>query len=132
MLYWDPKYEVGIQVVDEQHKELFELVEALALAVEGNEEMDCGFLIARLEVYSLYHFTSEEQLMHKYEYPELESHMHEHHKFRMRILALKDHCLESNHKQARLELLEYLENWLVTHILEMDRKYIPYLKPHRN
>ena len=128
MLEWDSKYETGISAVDDQHKELFKMAKELSYAIETEEELDCGFLMAKLEVYSLYHFTSEEHLMQKYGYPDIEEHMKEHKKFRIKILAMKDRCLDDQHKEARIELLSYLENWLKTHTIEIDQKYVPYLK----
>lgn len=126
MIKWSEKYAVGIPVVDDQHKELFKLVEELAGAVKKGEEFDCGYLMARLEVYSLYHFTSEEQLMQKYGYPDIAEQLHEHKKFRLKILSLKEQCRQSDKLEARKTLLKYLGNWLKTHIMRMDLKYVPY------
>ncbi len=128
MLEWDSKYETGISAVDDQHKELFKLVGELSQAIDIDGKLDCGYLMARLEVYSLYHFTSEEHLMAKYAYPEIDEHKKEHKKFRVKILAMKDRCLDGQHKEVRIELLIYLENWLKTHTIEIDQKYVPYLK----
>jgi hemerythrin-like metal-binding protein len=128
MIKWNSKYAVGISVVDNQHKELFKLVGELSKAMKNDEELDCAYLMARLEVYSLYHFTSEEHLMQKYGYPDLEEHIREHKKFRLKILSVKDKCLSPDNIECRKMLLEYLENWLKTHTIKMDQKYVPYLK----
>ena len=63
MIAWDKKYSTGIGVIDEQHQELFKMANELADSIKNNTEIDRPYLIARLEVYSLYHFTSEEHLM---------------------------------------------------------------------
>ena len=128
MVKWDAKYETGIEAVDDQHRELFKLVGELSHAIGHHDELDCSFVMARLEVYSLYHFTSEEHLMMKYGYPELEQHKKEHHKFRVKILSVKEKCLADHSDDSRVELLKYLENWVQSHLIEMDHKYVPYLK----
>jgi hemerythrin len=128
MVEWDSKYETGIPAVDDQHKELFKLVGELSQAIDNDGELDCGYLMARLEVYSLYHFTSEEHLMAKYGYPELDEHKKEHKKFRVKILSMKDDCLDDESKEARKDLLQFLETWLTTHTVEIDQKYVPFLK----
>ena len=128
MVKWSKRYAVGIPVVDDQHKEFFRLIGELSDAVLKNEELDCRYLMARLEVYSLYHFTSEEHLMQKYQYPDIDKQIREHKIFRARILSLKEKCNESGELEAHKMLLEFLENWLKNHIIEMDRKYAPYLK----
>ncbi len=124
MVRWSSRYSVGIPAVDTQHKEIFKLVDEFSRAVKNNEELDMTFLIARLEVYSLYHFTSEEHLMRKYGYPEIDEHLREHKKFRRKILAVKGSAVTP---ETLKDLLAFLENWLKTHIIEMDHKYAPYL-----
>ena len=128
MIEWEAKYETGIDAIDDQHKELFKLVGELSSAIGHKEELDCGYVMARLEVYSLYHFTSEEHLMQKYGYPEIAEHLKEHHKFRVKILSVKEKCLTDHSDDTRAELLKYLEDWIQTHLIEMDHKYVPYLK----
>ena len=125
MVKWSSKYSVGVPAVDDQHKELFKLVNELTKAVKECEELDTSFLMARLEVYSLYHFTSEEHLMKKYGFPEIEDHMREHKKFRRKILSIKGSV---SMPESMQNLLLYLENWLKTHTLDSDQKYAPYLK----
>ena len=128
MVKWESKYETGIAAIDDQHKELFRLVGELERAIDYGEELDCSYLMARLDVYSLYHFTSEEHLMKKYGYPDIEKHIEEHKKFRIKILSMRENCQATGSKEARTELLLYLENWLTTHTFDIDQKYVPYLK----
>jgi hemerythrin len=125
---WDSKYETGIPAVDDQHKELFTLVGELSKAIENDLELDCAYLMARLEVYSLYHFTSEEHLMQKYDYPDIDEHIREHKRFRKKILSLKNNCMESKDVEDEKKLFQFLEDWITTHTIDMDQKYVPYLK----
>ena len=129
MKKWDSKYSVKVEVLDDQHKELFRLVNELSGAVENGEEIDKNYTMARLEVYSLYHFTSEEHLMQKYNYPQIKEHLHEHNKFRVQILKFKDQFLSGEAKDDRVagQVIEYLEDWIANHILETDKKYSPCL-----
>ena len=128
MVKWEPKYETGLAVIDDQHRELFKLAAELEHAINVEEKLDCEYMMARLEVYSLYHFTSEEHLMQKYGYPDIEEHKQKHHKFRMKILGMKENCLDTHGAACRQELLDYLEEWIQTHIIEVDHKYLPYLQ----
>ena len=62
---WKDEYSVGIDVIDEQHKKLFEISEVLANAIEINEIKD---ILLFLENYMEFHFNTEEALMKKYGY----------------------------------------------------------------
>jgi hemerythrin len=130
MEQWNSKFSVGLDVIDDQHKEFFKLVDELSEAVEQRQEIDKNYTMARLEVYSLYHFTSEEHLMKKYNYPELEDHLKEHKKFRVKILKFKDEFIDCTGKDNKVadEIVEYLENWITNHILDTDKMYSPYLE----
>ena len=129
MVEWSEKYRIGIDAVDDQHKELFRLAGELSRSIQEDLELDKSFLVARLEVYSLYHFTSEEHLMEKYNYPELKDHLKEHKKFRVKILKFKDEFINCTGKVNKVagEIVEYLENWTLNHILDTDKMYSPYL-----
>ena len=126
---WSSKYSVKVPVIDNQHKEIFRLIEELTEAVKQNIEIDKSYTIARLEVYSLYHFTTEEHLMKKYNYPEIEDHLNEHKKFRVKILRFKNVFLDSKDEDDKIawEIIDYLEDWITSHILVTDKKYSPYL-----
>ena len=126
---WSSKYSVKVPVIDNQHKEIFRLIEELTEAVKQNIEIDKSYTIARLEVYSLYHFTTEEHLMKKYNYPETEDHLKEHKKFRVEILRFKNVFLESKDEEGKIaeKIIDYLEDWINSHILVTDKKYSPYL-----
>ena len=128
MIKWSENYRIGIDAVDDQHKELFRLTGELSRSIQEDSELDKSYLVACLEVYSLYHFTSEEHLMAKYNYPDINEHIKEHKKFRIKILALKAKYLESTDKEVAKELAKFLEDWLQKHTIELDRKYLPYIK----
>ena len=124
MIEWSKKYSTGINVIDEQHQELFKLANELYDSINNDLEMDRPYVIARLEVYSLYHFTSEEHLMSKCGYNEMDRHLGEHKKFRRRILKLKKRFLEEEGKETANEFLNFIADWLNHHIMEIDQKYV--------
>lgn len=126
---WSQKFSVDIPFIDGQHQELFKLVEELSTAVEQGLEIDKSYTMARLEVYSLYHFTSEEHLMKKYDYPGMDSHLKEHKEFRVKIMRFKNEFLEGGEQDEKMarEIVKFLENWIASHILVIDKKYSPYL-----
>ena len=127
MIKWSEKYRVGIDAVDDQHKELFRLTGELSESIDRDAELDKNYLIARLEVYSLYHFTSEEHLMEKYNYPDFEKHKQEHKTFFSEINSFKTKHKEGAPLLAR-NILLYLSGWFRKHIVENDKKFGKFLE----
>ena len=68
-LFWDKKYETGIDVIDFQHKILLERTNDLIELVNKNETQDNMFpILIFLEDYTHYHFDTEEQFFDSFDY----------------------------------------------------------------
>lgn len=68
-LFWDKKYETGIDVIDFQHRILLERTNDLIELVNKNETQDNMFpILIFLEDYTLYHFDTEEQFFDSFDY----------------------------------------------------------------
>ena len=59
-------------------------------------------------------------------YPEYKTHVLEHVQFIMKTLELSLNIKEGTEERAG-ELLNYLKDWYSSHVLGVDRHYIPYL-----
>ena len=89
---WDDRYSVGIQLIDDQHKELIKLTNRLYIDCltggEGTQDY-FKFALRRTMDYIEYHFSSEEQLLEKMRYPDRQNHKKQHEDFfRMPRLTL--------------------------------------------
>lgn len=120
---WLPEYSVKIDAIDEQHKELVNILNRLFIAVsrlEGDTVI-AGILDA-LTGYTRTHFALEEQLMRLAKYRDLEAHMEEHRRLMEKLDALcKKHMMED--KPIYFEMLAFLKSWLREHIQGEDTKY---------
>ena len=78
---FDSKYLVGIDRVDREHRQLFEIAarvyDSLGASDEAAEAITDAAVIELLD-YTVTHFASEESLMEEAGYPELESHRRQH------------------------------------------------------
>ena len=81
-------------------------------------------LIEELEKYTLAHFVAEETLMRITEYPEFGKHKREHHDFVARVS--RERAQAATTGQISLDLMYFLRNWLVDHILASDKHYADY------
>lgn len=120
---WSSEYSVNIKTIDDQHRELVNILNRLFLAVckrEGDKAI-AGILDA-LVSYTQTHFALEERLMRQANYKDIESHIEEHRKLLEQLDQLvKKHLLEE--KPIYFEMLSFLKTWLKGHIQGVDTKY---------
>ncbi|MFC1620160.1 bacteriohemerythrin [Candidatus Neomarinimicrobiota bacterium] len=124
---WRNIYSVGIKAMDDQHKQLFTLTGNIHQAIDtGQEDIAIHEVLASLVQYTRTHFKDEERLMKKHGYRGLKAHRKEHE----RLLGEVDDFmkqLQSDSRQIGLEIINFLRDWIVNHILTDDRKYARFL-----
>lgn len=126
---WSDEYSVNLRVVDNDHKDLVNTVNALHDAISsGSERSEIGRIIGTLAQYVDEHFAREEALMEANDYPDLADHKCTHRHLARQVYAIRTIFAAKPQKIDPAKLLLFLRDWLVTHILEEDRKYVPYLR----
>lgn len=126
MIEWTKEFALGIDEIDEQHRTLVDMINALdASTHDGADPERLGRLLARLGDYVRDHFGFEERLMAGGGCsPELVTrHCGEHAYFRS---VLKDLTadFESGRRSITVPLIEYLVHWLLHHIVVVDRAMV--------
>ncbi|PKL84234.1 MAG: hemerythrin [Ignavibacteriae bacterium HGW-Ignavibacteriae-3] len=123
---WSDNYSVGIDEIDNQHKKLFDILNIL---IESKElrihSKNITNTLTKMVEYANYHFQTEEKYMLKYKYPEYALHKKEHKEFIKKTGHLCMATMEGN-EMVPIELLTFLESWLVNHILKTDMKLKPF------
>jgi hemerythrin-like metal-binding protein len=125
---WTSQYEIGIKGIDEQHKKLFEIVNDLYWATTNSGSRSfIGDVLHRLVVYTLAHFSVEEELMLRFKAPVYEHHKKEHEKFKETV---GNFIKEFNEGKSELtyEILDFLNVWLREHTKGSDKIMAPYIK----
>jgi hemerythrin len=124
MIEWEEKYSIGISIIDEEHKELIRIMNAAMVAKQHNDNIDeISKLLKELTTYALKHFSTEESYMAEFNYPEFQYHKEEHHDFSKKAIEYCNRVIEGDCHIAN-EILEYLKQWLVSHIQITDKKYV--------
>ncbi len=126
MFLMKDEYLVGIKEIDEEHKELFRIANE-AYEVFGDDYIADKFdhivgIITKLKEYAITHFANEEAYMEKVNYKRRLSHKIEHIEFVDKLNEIDFDTIDQNQSDALLEILDFLGNWLVHHILENDKK----------
>ncbi|MGC2064500.1 MAG: bacteriohemerythrin [Thermodesulfovibrionales bacterium] len=127
LIEWKDNMSVGIREFDSHHQRLLQLINKLHDSVlAGNDSMILSEVLTEVLNYTMYHFFAEEAEMQKYAYPGIEQQKKEH-----LALTEKTLCLIQNFRENKegigQEVLDFLEEWWMHHILDTDVKYGPFL-----
>ena len=126
-LIWDESLSVDIQEVDEDHRKLVDLYNILNHSVaEGDAKNYIEAVMEELITCTVWHFRHEERLMLKYDYEGLQEHKLEHQGLIDTAKALQMK-LQKEDKLISNKEVEFMERWLVGHILGADMKMASYL-----
>ena len=129
VVQWQPSYSVGIKLVDDQHQELIKLTNQLfASCMAGREQSRNAFLeiIHKAIDYVGYHFSTEEKVMERVNYPDLMAHKKEHSTF-VREVFNKVEEFKAGKVLAPLTFVYFLRDWVLHHIAVNDKKMGDYL-----
>lgn len=129
LIDWDGSLSVGYRPMDAEHMRLVELVNELhhnLLAGRGMTLIEAGF--RRIARHATDHFRHEESLMAESGYPDSHDHILAHRQLETQIADLITQ-IDEGEPVFTLELVEFLKNWLLNHILTMDKKLGAHLAP---
>lgn len=125
---WKEKYKIGVDTIDEQHRELFSRVSdfVVSLRQEGEWEDKLPKVKETMEFMQSYvvtHFDDEEAYQQEIGYPYAEEHREVHENFKAEVgeFAAKfeaEGYLEDSVQQFAGKLLA----WLINHVAAMDQK----------
>ncbi|MHB8766897.1 MAG: bacteriohemerythrin [Deferrisomatales bacterium] len=122
---WREEYRLGVAEMDHQHRELFGRLEALerAAVTTGGPEPIRECLDAVHED-AAHHFDREEQLLAAAGFPGLVQQRVQHREFLRRVRAA---AASSEAGKVPLETAHRLQNWMLGHVVGLDREYAAFL-----
>ncbi|MCI7047668.1 hemerythrin family protein [Helicobacter sp.] len=127
MLEWSEEFSVKNQLLDDQHKYLFQclaIANRLANSPIENKEKLLLALINRFLEYTVTHFKDEEAYMDRVCFPFAEQHKRLH---KGLINILQNFKIDSKDIQKSCEkFYGFSKNWLVNHILNEDKRLEAY------
>ena len=120
------EYLTGIEQIDNEHRVLFEIAEEIyQLCV--NEFVPDKYdhitnLIQRLKDYSAMHFKNEEDYMESIQYKRMFTQKIQHDNFIRKLDNMDLEIVDQNQEQIIKDLLKFVTDWLIAHILETDKR----------
>lgn len=124
---WTEELSVRVRKIDEQHMRLVQLVNDIhATVVAGSERQALIRIFDELINYTVYHFKTEEDYFEAYRYEDKDAHKVQHNELTQKALDLQK-SFQDGSATISYEVLDFLHDWLVTHIKGSDRKFGSFL-----
>jgi len=130
LVTWSATYSVGIKLIDEQHKDLLNLVNDMYNHVNNDdEEAERTYflgVIRHIVRYIKIHFATEEKIMKKTEFQGYAGHKRVHDSFILNVVDI----IKKYDEGKRIPLIfitNFIKDWILTHIAIMDKQSFEYL-----
>jgi len=125
IIIWEDRYDTHIEHIDTQHKKLVDLINDLYHAcLVGQSSADTVFkeAMSRMVEYVHFHFTEEQELLKRINYPEYHDHKNQHDSLIKDILeAAKE--FDEGKKFVPNHFVRTLKDWVLSHIAVYDKNY---------
>ena len=124
---WSSVLSVEVDEIDEDHRKLVSIFNILNHAVtEGESPEYLAAVLEELINCTVWHFSHEERLMLKYDYPKADEHKDMHRELIQSVKELQQKISQADRSMAE-EDISFLERWLTEHILTDDMRLGAYL-----
>jgi len=129
-IQWIEEYSLGIKEIDDQHKILFDIIDELYQSILTMKSQDIlSSTIGKLIGYAEFHFATEEKYFKEFHYEGTDEHIAQHQGFIQEVNNFKEK-LNDRTDNLDIEIVDFLENWIVGHLGDEDRKYIDCFLEH--
>ena len=129
LVEWNDSYSVGVPALDDQHKKLVGMINQLADCHAARSNGSSGAfheVLSRMFDYTQLHFKDEEDYLQRIGYPQLAEQKIEHAAFVGKMASFSMAAAEGAQDAAAVH--RYLKAWLLSHILESDMQYRPFVE----
>lgn len=126
MYEFKEEYVTGIEQIDEEHKRLFEIADETynlsrkEFLVDKYDQVIQ--ILKELKEYATMHFEHEEAYMESIGYKKMFTQKVQHNAFCEKLNSWNLYDIDESSEEIVDEILNFLTNWLVSHILEHDKQ----------
>jgi hemerythrin len=131
-MLWKDKYELGVPVIDAQHKELFRRVESFLQALRSEVSWDekipkINETLEFMKGYVVEHFHDEEEYQRSINYPGYQAHKQIHDGMVNYVLEVSKQYDQSNNNEDLMQQFGgRLMAWLINHVAAEDQRIADY------
>jgi hemerythrin-like metal-binding protein len=125
MIDWSPRYEIGIRLIDRQHRQIVDIINELYHLDSSRERGVMRDVFAKLMHYFETHFRDEEDLMEKNAYPGFALQKKEHDAFIDTICGYHREFLKGQ-ALVPINVFNAVWDWFAHHIVKVDAEFQPF------
>lgn len=127
---WSEEYETGYPLVDQQHKNLFDMINSYHTAINSDHETNkISSILNDLALYTQSHFRTEESLMVSSGYPDIAKHKQLHNNLISKVNELINE-FQTDKTLRSTQISAFLADWLRHHIKKEDMLLIQWVRLH--
>ena len=124
---WKDSFNIGIEEIDRQHRKFLEMLNEYYEVVSRSKTATLDHkLVNKLKAYASLHFDFEVNLLKNTGYIDTEEQLKQHNYFESRISELESSLVQGNAESLNA-VFTFLRDWFLSHVLESDRKFVPYV-----
>ncbi|MGL5260598.1 MAG: bacteriohemerythrin [Lachnospiraceae bacterium] len=115
----------GIEQIDEEHAKLFKYANEAYFLLKDKFSSDkydeIKNILEELKDYTKIHFSNEETYMESIQYDRIDIQKEQHIQFIEKLEDFEFIDIDENQEEVIYEMLEFLNDWLISHILKEDK-----------
>lgn len=132
LIKWSSELELGLEHIDNQHKQLVNLINELNIAIEYGQPNSVMLpIVTRLQNYADTHFKAEADIFTSCDYPDRATHEADHAAFVDSIKYIRRQC-ELIDAPMSTKIRDFLMGWLSNHIKSKDLEYKRFMNKSSN
>ena len=130
LIVWKPEYDLGIPILDEQHRGVVSVINSLYFGMQNKHGASMlSPIIGMIHEYTRIHFDLEEDFQRSCDFPNAISHRALHGELTKAMSAIGKESISNRDPR---EFMEFLKKWWVDHICNKDREFLNYLRDTQN
>ncbi len=136
-ILWRDEMSVGDELIDSDHRYLICMINTVELAMVSKKPNNILMVaLDQLSYYTQMHFNREEVLQEQTNYPQYSNHKKSHKDLVTQLNGIKNKISElsvnSDHYNDKVSnLVVFLRNWLLDHVIKEDLLMKPYILKYR-
>lgn len=127
-LKWRDSYEIGVNFIDEDHKNLLSIITSINIEIDTGDYSGCAALLDKFISETKSHFSKEEAFLHKINYPGLRQHINYHKELLKKVKETKNNLEKLETKEDIKKCFNGMARFVFDDILQGDINFKSYLE----
>ena len=124
-IMWKPDYNLGIPIIDEQHRGVVTIINSLYYGIQNKYIEDMLIpIIEMINDYTKIHFQIEEDFLENCRFPTIAEHRALHEELMVKLTEIGKRSMLD---QDPYRFLDFLKKWWIDHICIEDQKFRDFL-----